>query len=335
MRGIACAGNWILDRVKTIDNWPNERELASILEESTGPGGSPFNVLIDLKKMGATFPLLGMGCIGKDTAGYEIIKICKKYSIDTSYLCRMPNAATSYTDVMNVKNGGSRTFFHSRGANKLFSKNHVPLVDLKKKSFKLFHLGYLLLLDNLDKPDAIYGTKAAALLKAALANGLETSVDLVSESGNRFKSIVSHALPYTDHLIINEEEAGKLTNYVIRGKNGKLDMAKLKRSSIDLLNMGVRRTIVIHYPEGAIWINKKENLYQTKSLNIPKEKIIGSAGAGDAFCAAILYGLHENWAPLETLNIASATAASCLGSANTVDGVQSLKKIKVLMKRWK
>ena len=335
MSGIACAGNWILDRIKTIDNWPNERELASILEETTGPGGSPFNVLIDLKKMGAPFPLLGMGCIGKDSAGEEIIKICKKYSLETRYLSRVSNAATSYTDVMNVKNGGSRTFFHSRGANKIFSKKHVPLAYLKKNSFKLFHLGYLLLLDTLDKPDSTYGTKAAALLKAALDNGLETSVDLVSESGNRFKSIVSHALPYTDHLIINEEEAGKLTNCSVRDKKGKLDLTKTKKASIDLLKMGVRKTVVIHYPEGAIWIDKKENFYQTKSLNIPKAKIVGSAGAGDAFCAAILYGLHENWTPKETLNIACATAAACLGAANTVDGIQSLKNIKILMKRWK
>lgn len=334
MNGIACAGNWILDRVKTIDNWPNERELASILEESIGPGGSPFNVLIDLKKMGANFPLLGMGCIGRDAAGDEIIHICEKYSLDTRYLTRISNAATSYTDVMNVKNGGSRTFFHSRGANKLFGKNHVPFDYLKMKSFKLFHLGYLLLLDNLDKQDSKYGTKAAALLKIALDNGLETSVDLVSESGNRFQSVISHALPYTDHLIINEEEAGKLTHRMVRDKKGHLDLAILKKSSIDLLKMGVRKTVIIHYPEGAIWFDKKENFYQTKSLNIPKNKIVGSAGAGDAFCAATLYGLHENWQPMETINIACATAASCLGAANTVDGVQSLKKIKELMKRW-
>lgn len=335
MKGIACEGNWILDKVKTIDTWPNERELASILEESTGPGGSPFNILIDLKKMGATFPLLGMGCIGKDAAGDEIIQICNKYSIDTRFLSRVSEAATSYTDVMNVKNGGSRTFFHSRGANQLFCKDHVPLGLLKKKSFRLFHLGYLLLLDNLDKPDSAFGTKAAALLKAALDLGLETSVDLVSESGNRFQSIVSHALPYTDHLIINEEEAGKLTKRAVRDKKGKLDLAILKKSSMDLIQMGVRRTVVIHFPEGAIWIDKQTNFYQTKSLKIPKEKIVGSAGAGDAFCAATLYGLHENWKPAETLEIACATAAACLNAVNTVDGVKSLKKIKELLKRWK
>jgi sugar/nucleoside kinase (ribokinase family) len=331
MNGIACAGNWILDKIKTVDSWPNERELSNILSESKGPGGSPFNVLIDLKKMGAKFPLLGMGCIGQDSDGDEVINICEKYGLNTKYLSRLPKFATSYTDVINVKKGGSRTFFHCRGANKAFDKKHVPFNYLKQNSFKLFHLGYLLLLDNLDSPNAKYGTKAAELLHAALKAGMETSVDLVSETGNRFNSIISHSLPYTDHLIINEEEAGKLTHRVVRNKAGKLDPSNLKISVMDLLKMGVRKTIVIHYPEGAIWADKNGGIYQVKSLNIPVEKIVGSAGAGDAFCAAVLYGIHEKWDPKETISIACATAATCLSAANTVDGVKSLKKIRSLL----
>lgn len=334
MSGIACAGNWILDRIKTVDNWPKERELANILAESRGPGGSPFNIIIDLKKMGATFPLLGMGCIGIDSDGDEIINLCDKYELNTDYLCRLPNISTSYTDVINVKKGGSRTFFHFRGANQYFGAEHVPLKYLEKKSFKLFHLGYLLLLDTLDSPDTKYGTKAAALLKSALDCGLETSIDLVSETGNRFKSIVSHSLPYVDHLIINEEEVSKLTNRSVRVKNGTLDINSLKKASFDLLKMGLRRTAIIHYPEGAIWVDKKGGFYQVKSLKLPPDKIVGSAGAGDAFCAGALYGIHENWSPEETLSIACATAATCLGSVNTVDGVKSLKKIKAFRKTY-
>lgn len=54
---------------------------------------------------------------------------------------------------------------------------------------KLFHLGYLLLLDALDK---IYedGTSGASrVLKKACQSGLKTSVDLVSEDSDCFEKL--------------------------------------------------------------------------------------------------------------------------------------------------
>ena len=68
-RGIACAGNWIVDRVKLIDRLPGMGMLGNILSEAPGTGGSAFNVLSDLARMGAKFPLVGIGMIGRDIAG--------------------------------------------------------------------------------------------------------------------------------------------------------------------------------------------------------------------------------------------------------------------------
>lgn len=41
---------------------------------------------------------------------------------------------------------------------------------------KIFHLGYLLLLDSLDMPDEEYGTRSARLLAQMRDNGFETSL---------------------------------------------------------------------------------------------------------------------------------------------------------------
>jgi hypothetical protein len=59
--GILGAGNWIVDKIKVIDVWPNREALAIIQEETRGNVGAPFNVLIDLAKLGAAFPLQGAG----------------------------------------------------------------------------------------------------------------------------------------------------------------------------------------------------------------------------------------------------------------------------------
>ena len=49
--GIAAAGNWIVDRVKVVDHWPEQDTLANIHEEGVGNGGGAFNVLVDLERL--------------------------------------------------------------------------------------------------------------------------------------------------------------------------------------------------------------------------------------------------------------------------------------------
>ena len=56
--GILIGGNWILDQVKLIDKFPEEQSLVNILHEYTSNGGSAYNIVMDLVKLGAPFPLV-------------------------------------------------------------------------------------------------------------------------------------------------------------------------------------------------------------------------------------------------------------------------------------
>ena len=67
--GLLSGGNWIIDQVKIIDVYPKHEQLANIFSQSQGTGGSPYNVLLDLAKMGAQFPLEGAGLVGQDALG--------------------------------------------------------------------------------------------------------------------------------------------------------------------------------------------------------------------------------------------------------------------------
>ena len=66
---------------------------------------------------------------------------------------------------------GRRTFFHARGANALWRGADL---DFERTRPRIFHLGYLLLLDALDEPDSNYGTRAARLLATAQNSGIKT-----------------------------------------------------------------------------------------------------------------------------------------------------------------
>ena len=65
-KGITGAGNWILDWTKTIDVYPQQDTLANILSQESNNGGAAYNVLKDLSRLGAPFPLRAIGLIGND-----------------------------------------------------------------------------------------------------------------------------------------------------------------------------------------------------------------------------------------------------------------------------
>jgi len=319
--GLLAAGNWIIDQVKIIDVYPQRDQLANIRAQSQGGGGSAYNVIKDLARLGAPFPLLGAGLVGKDELGRLILEDCRRNRIDSAHLDATPLAPTSYTDVMSEQGTGHRTFFHFRGANALWNGAGV---DFKKVRARILHLGYLLLLDALDAPDAKDGTKAAALLRRAQEAGLKTSVDVVSEDSDRFARIVLPALRHVDYCILNEIEAGKTTGFKVRESDGTLNAISLRHAGGALLQSGVRDLVVIHFPEGCFARTRKGEDFWQSSLAIPDRQIAGTAGAGDAFAAGTLLGLHEGWELPRCLLTGVCAAAASLSHPTCTGGVKSL-----------
>ncbi|HEY3913534.1 MAG TPA: PfkB family carbohydrate kinase, partial [Verrucomicrobiae bacterium] len=197
-------------------------------------------------------------------------------------------------------------------------------LNFKKIKARILHLGYLLLLDALDAPDAKFGTKAAALLRAAQQAGLKTSVDVVSEDSDRFARIVLPAVRFVDYCILNEIEAGKTTGFKIRDSAGALNTVSLRHAAGALLQAGVRDLVVIHFPEGAFARTRKGEDFWQSSLNLPAEHIAGTAGAGDAFAAGVLMGLHEGWDLQRCLYTGVCVAAASLSHPTCTGGVKSL-----------
>jgi sugar/nucleoside kinase (ribokinase family) len=327
MLGIACAGNWVLDHIKFIDHWPKKSEICNIKSELLSNGGAPFNIIVDLVNLGVDIPTYGIGCIGNDSGGRYIKKLCKIKKININFLTTIKKGLTAYTDVMTLQKGGVRTMFHFKGVNCIFSRHHIPIKKLQNKKVKLFYLGHLLLMDALEKPDARYNIVAARILYDAQQNGMETVVDMVTESVDRCQKIVIPTLPYIDHFVINELEAQKISGQLIRDLQNELDKKAVKKAAEFLLENGVQKNVIIHMPEGSYWLQKgKPRGTWFPSLNIPPHKFIAACGAGDAFCTGILVGLHENWPHKKSQKLATACAAAAISSPHNSDGIKSLNK---------
>ncbi len=314
--GIAAAGNWIIDRVKVIDVFPAQDALANILEESSGNGGAPYNVLKDLAKLEIGIRLEGIGLVGDDPDGERILRDCEVFHIDTSLLARTTHAPTSYTDVMTVQSTGRRTFFHQRGANALLRAEHF---DFERIRASHIHLGYLLLLDGLDEIDEVYGTAAARILADAKQNGLTTSIDVVSEDSDRFRNTVLPALKYADIVFMNEFELSRTTGISFGGT----DEARLLQAG-EVLMAGIQGQLVVHTPDRVFSFSRDGRRTEHGSIRMPVEQIKGAVGAGDAFAAGFLTGFVKGDRTEDCLRAGVCVAASSLMAPDSSSGVLPL-----------
>src|SRR5256885_1258681 len=140
-------------------------------------------MLINLTRSNTPFPLFNTGLIKKDSLKKQILESCQTNKIDAHHIARTSKAQTSYTNVMTEQGHRRRTFFHARGTNALWNGDDL---NFEKSKARIFHIGYLLLLNTLDQPNSKFGTKATHLLTQTQATDMKTSVDVVSEDSNRF-----------------------------------------------------------------------------------------------------------------------------------------------------
>ena len=322
--GIAAAGNWIVDRVKILDRLPGRGMLGNILSMTQSPGGAPANVLADLARMCSQLPLSGVGVTGDDDDGRYLHETFQSLGVNVEQLIALPDAPTSFTDVMTEEATGVRSFFHHRGANAMFGPEHV---NIDKLDCRIFHLGYLLLLDRMDAADEETGTVAARLLRDVRAAGIKTSVDVVSEDSDRFRTIVPPALKHVDYLMLNEVEAGRIVGIDVRDSNEKLDAGALREAVAKLAELGSMEWIFVHMPEGAYIKCNDGRTYSCGSQDVPDGFIVSSVGAGDACCAGMLFGVHQNWDIEQAARFSMCCATAALSAGGASDGLRPIEAL--------
>ena len=329
--GITIAGNILTDIVKTVDSYPEKGMLSNITDVSRAVGGCVPNTSINLAKIDRSIPLFVIGKIGDDEYGRYVLSQLSRYGIDSEKISVSANKPTSFSDVMSLPSG-ERTFFHARGANTEFM---IDDIDISSLNCLIFHIGYILLLDAFDAPDDEYGTKMARLLHNIQNVGIKTSIDVVSDTTADYKSKIIPALKYTDYAIINEVESSMLSDlppYI----DGKLNIDNVKKTMQIMASFGVREKVIIHSKEVGLCLDVPTGEFTiVPSLDIPPSVIKGSVGAGDAYCAACLYSIYNNYDDKKTLEFASAAAACNLFADNSIDGMLDKNGIKKIEQKYR
>lgn len=310
MRKVIAAGSILVDKINEIGAYPKAGELTQIRALSRVPGGLVPNTGSDVHILDPRIPVAAFGAVGDDDDGRFAVAELRRRGLDTAGVVVKP-AATSFTDVMSVP-GGERTFFTYPGASADWGYDDFPFGRVGEGDLVL--LGYFLLLAKIDAGDGL------RILKELKRRGAETAIDLVSENSDRY-ALVRECLPYVDHLIVNEIEAAR-----IAGVEG-----ELKTVAAKLLELGVRKRVVIHMPQKGVSLLKDGAWTEVPSVDIPKSFIKGKTGAGDAFCAGCLVGIFNGLSEKEILDLGGLAAVGAMSAPGAVEGMRSVTELRKLV----
>lgn len=136
-----------------------------------------------------------------------------------------------------------------------------------------------------------------------------------------FREIATSALPWTDYLIVNELETAQTPGIEVPAG----DATALKKAAAAILQLGVRRMVIIHTRFGTVGVSRTEGTIIQPALKLPSDFIQGVTGAGDAFAAGILHGLHHGSSVKEYLHLGICAAAGSLAHPTPSPGVCSIE----------
>lgn len=328
--GILCGTFICVDRNRRISHWPAEETVAEILEEDRDGGGPAYNAAVDLARLGAPFPVHSAAMVGDDEHGAFLRQRLEGAGVDVSHLRIHPQAHTSSTDAMASAETGRRTFFHDQGANAVFTPDDL---DLERCGAAILHLGLLGLQRVLDVAWEDDANGWVTVLKRARERGVATNIELVSVDVRRIAELARPCLPHLDSLIVNDVEIGAVAG-METVRNGRTDVAACRRAARWALEAGVRQLVAVHFPAGAVSISAGGEETEMPSVRVPKEEIAGSNGAGDAFAAGMLIGMHEDWPLDDRMRLAHAAAAANLTALSTTGGLRSMDDCLKLADHW-
>jgi sugar/nucleoside kinase (ribokinase family) len=328
--GFVTGGTWCVDRNKMLAYWPGEDGLVEIESVEQRGGGSGCNFAVDIRKLDPRMPVETIGLVGDDDDGRFLLAEADAFGIDRTQLAVTGELATQYTDAYGSRRSGRRTHIYYPGAASLLTPDHF---DFSATRAKILHLG---LPGVHRRMDGAWGGDAngwVATLKRARAAGLHTNLELASIGRERLEALGRPCLPHLDTLVVNDVEIGALAGETTVSE-GVTDVAACVRSVRAVLAMGPLRLVAAHFPLGAVAAVAGGAVIRQPSLRVPPDQIAAANGAGDAFAAGTLYGVHQGWSVEDSLALGRATAAASLRGLSTTGTVETWQACLAMAREW-
>lgn len=303
-RAIVVLGDVNVDILGTVERWPQPGDDCLSPHLELHVGGVAANCALALSRW--SVPARLVGCVGHDEFGNFLRKVLRDHGVDTQWL-RSTSGAMTGLGYISITPDGQRTFFGSRGANRLVRKPHRP--------HALFHRAAALHLAGYNFLDPLTESAARYLLKNLRARGASTSLDVGAEPSRLIPRKILQIASQMDILFANAAEAFALTR--------ERDPRNAFRS---LLNAGARDVVLKLGKDGSL-IFHQGAFQEVPSFSVQP---VDSTGAGDAFVAAFLQARLRAWPAHEAAlaaNAAGAAAASVMGAGENLPHLREIARV--------
>ncbi len=328
--GFVTGGTWCVDNNKFVSYWPGEDGLVEIEEVEHRGGGSGCNFAVDMRKLDPTMPVETIALVGDDADGRFLMAEADAFGIGRAQMHVTSATATQYTDAFGSRRSGRRTHLYFPGTASLLSPDHF---DFTQSRAAVLHLGLPGVHRIMDAPWGDDPNGWVTVLKRARAAGMRTNLELASIAPERLPGLIRPCLAHLDTLIVNDHEIGALTG-LSTVQDGQTDVEAVVHAVQTALRQGPMELVVAHFPMGAVAATRDGTVERQPSLRVPQEEIAAANGAGDAFAAGMLYGVHQGWSVLDCLSLARATAGASLRALSTTGAVAPWQECLALAQRW-
>jgi 2-dehydro-3-deoxygluconokinase len=265
------------------------------------------------------------------------------FGVDTSFVTRLPqheigqaalNSLRRFgVDTSHIVRGGERVgiYFLEKGASQrsskvIYDRKYSSLSEATLSDFdfnkifdgaKWFHFSGI---------TPALGNQIATIClnacKIAKQKGLTVSCDLNYRKNlwakDAAEKVMSSLMPYVDVCIANEEDASDVFGIKVHNTNADfgninhnayLDVAKKLKDRFDFKKIAftLRESISASDNNWTTMLYSTDDFYFSKQYAV---HIVDRVGAGDSFCAGLIYSILNNVSPQESIEFAAA--ASCL-----------------------
>jgi ribokinase len=281
---IVVLGDINVDVLGAVERWPQPGDdcLASHLEMHVG--GVAANCALALSRWRLRPRLVG--CVGQDEFGKFLRRSLREQKLEVQWV---QNTTADMTGLVyiNVTPDGQRTFFGSRGANRIVSKPQRP--------HALFHRATALHLAGYNFLTPVIEATARYLHKSLRDRGALVSLDVGPEPSRQIPRKILRVASQVDILFANAAESFAVTK--------ERDPRRALRS---LQNAGAKDVVLKLGKDGCL-IFDEGMAKQVPGFSV---NAIDSTGAGDAFVAAFLQARLRGWSRAEAALVANAAGAA-------------------------
>ena len=264
--------------------------LWDVIGETEHLGGAPFNFAAHAGRLG--HEVLFVSAVGADDRGERVLQHMQSMHLSTRYVARVPDYATGWVTV-DVDANGQPSFVIPRPAAYDFPR--LAAADLKWLLSPPPDLIYFGTLHQMSLPARELTTR---LVHAAPRARRFYDVNL--RAGSYEAALVRDLITQATILKVNDLEVDEMARLFGKRYHSFEDFSR--RTSE---NFGLEAVCITRGAQGCSLLLRGEYV-EAKGYSVT---VIDTVGAGDAFAAAFVHGLSQNWPAADIADFANRIGA--------------------------